>query len=96
MTPRMELVYFEGCPHADTARSRLRKAMTAAGLEPQWDEWDTGRETTPSTYRRFGSPTILLDGRDISGGAEGSGLGCVIAGAPPVATIVGALQNALE
>ena len=96
MTQRVELVFFDGCPHVAEARGRLREAMTAVGLEPKWDEWDTGYETTPGTYRRFGSPTILLDGRDISGGAEGSGMGCVVGGAPTVARIVEALQRSRE
>lgn len=96
MIKRVELVFFEGCPHADAARVRLREAMTAAGLDPKWDEWDTGRDTTPDTYRRYGSPTILLDGRDIGDGAEGSGMGCVVGGGPALATIVGALQGGRE
>ncbi len=93
MTQRVELVYFDGCPHVDEARGRLREAMMAVGLAPMWDEWDTGRETTPVGYRRFGSPTILLNGGDISGGAEGSGIGCVVGGAPEVASIVEALRG---
>ena len=96
MTTRMELVYFEGCPHADAARSRLREAMTVVGLDPKWDEWDTGRDTTPGAYRRYGSPTILLDGHDIGDGAEGSGMGCVVGGGPALATIVGALRRGRE
>ena len=93
MTPHVELVYFEGCPHADEARSRLREAMEAVGLAPSWDEWDTGQEPTPDSHRRFGSPTILVDGRDVGGGAEGSGMGCVVGGAPAVALIVTALRT---
>ncbi len=92
----MELVYFEGCPHAGAARNRLREAMVAVGLDPTWDEWDTGRDTTPVAYRRYGSPTILLDGRDIGGGTEGSGMGCVVGGGPALATIVGALREVRE
>lgn len=96
MTPRVELVYFSGCPHAEEARSRLRLALEVSGLTPTWDEWDTGRRGTPDSYLRFGSPTVLVNGRDVSGGMEGIGMGCVVAGAPPVAIIVNALQGGRE
>ena len=92
MPHHVELVYFEGCPHADEARNRLREAFKRVGAVPHWDEWDTGRENTPRTYRRFGSPTILVDGKDVSGGAEGSGLGCVVNGGPSVLELVAALS----
>ena len=89
----VELVYFEGCPHADEARNRLREAFEHLGLVPRWNEWDTGQEHTPSTYRRFGSPTILVDGIDVNGGVEGSGLGCVVGGGPSVTELVAALRE---
>ena len=92
MTARTELVFFDGCPHADSARARLHEALTSLGLEPKWEEWDTGLATTPAAYRRFGSPTILCDGRDINGGVEGSGMGCVVGGGPSLDVITSALR----
>ena len=94
MTPRVELVYFEGCPHAHEARRRMTLALTAAGLDSRWDEWDTGVPATPEKYRRFGSPTVLVDGTDVAGGAEGSGMRCVVGGAPAVDVILSALRSA--
>ena len=94
MNPRVELIHFEGCPHADEARRRLKLALAAAGLDQAWDEWDIGRAATPETYRRFGSPTILVNGTDVAGGAAGTGMGCVVAGAPAVGMILSALQGA--
>jgi len=96
MTQRVELVFFEGCPHVAEARRLLRNALKAAGIPPRWDEWDTAKAGTPKSYLRFGSQTILIDGRDVSGGAEGSGMGCVIDGAPEVAVIAKALRNGRE
>ena len=94
MTLRVELVYFEGCPHAAEARRRLTRALSSAGLDTSWEEWDTGRAATPERYRRFGSPTVLIDGADVAGGVEGSGLGCVVGGAPAADVILTALQSA--
>jgi hypothetical protein len=90
--PKVELVYFEGCPHVGSARSHLRTALAEAGVATEWAEWDTDLPATPDPFRKFGSPTVLVDGRDVVGGVEGSGRGCVVSGAPSVAKIVAALQ----
>ena len=95
MNPRVELVHFEGCPHAGEARRRLKLALAAAGLDQTWDEWDTSLAATPETYRRFGSPTVLVNGADVAGGAEGTGMGCVLGGAPAVGVILSALHGAV-
>ncbi len=93
MTPHVELVYFEGCPHAEEARNRLREALALLQLPPAWTEWDTERVHTPSTYRRFASPTVLVDGVDVSGGVEGAGMGCAVGGGPTAEVIVRALRS---
>ena len=94
MTPLVELAYFEGCPHADEARRRLTQALSSAGLDTRWDEWDTGLPSIPERYRRFGSPTVLIDGTDVAGGVEGSGMSCVVGGAPATDVILAALRSA--
>lgn len=93
MTPRVELVYFEGCPYADEARRRLRRALELTGLVPEWEEWDTQLSQTPERFRGFGSPTVLVDGRDVSGRGPGGGMRCVVGGGPSVEVIVKALQG---
>jgi hypothetical protein len=87
----IELIYFEGCPHADQARERLRQACDIAGSPLEWTEWNTTDTHTPARYHRFGSPTVLLDGVDLARGAEGEGPGCVADGGPTVEEIVEAL-----
>lgn len=93
MHTRVELVYFEGCPHVGSARSHLRAALTEAGFPAQWTEWDTDLSATPALYRKYGSPTVLVDGMDVGGGVEGSGRGCVVSGAPSVVKIVEAIRT---
>jgi hypothetical protein len=88
---RIELVYFEGCPHADQARSRLRAALEQAGMKPTWREWDSMSPDTPAEYRRHGSPTVLINGVDVSGGVAGDGCGCVANGGPTIQEIGAAL-----
>lgn len=64
----IELVYFEGCPNADAARENLRKACTDLGMEADWKEWDQNNDNIPEHVKAFGSPSILVDGKDVAGG----------------------------
>ena len=64
----IELVYFEGCPNADAARENLRKACADLGMEADWKEWDQNNDNVPEYARAFGSPSILVDGKDVAGG----------------------------
>ena len=90
-TPRIELVYFEGCPNASQARENIRAAVEASGRPLEWSEWDLMAESTPEDLQRYGSPTVLIDGQDVTG--EGTGaVACRADGAPSVALIAERLQ----
>ncbi len=93
MTERVELVYFEGCPHVAEARNELSNALRVCGLPPTWREWDTGSPDTPGHLKGYASPTILVDGSDVAGVPAGSGMGCTLAGAPRAEVIVAALNE---
>ena len=94
--PYVELIYFPGCPHVELARDRIRAALDAAGLEGIWRERDASAPDAPEHVRGWGSPTVLVDGRDVQGGQRGEGLSCRVysagQGAPPLAAIVEALR----
>ena len=66
MSKRVDLVFFEGCPNAAEARQRIEGALAQLGLPKSWDEWDTMQPETPEAYTRFGSPTVLVDGKDVT------------------------------
>lgn len=93
MSVNVALVYFEGCPHAETARVHLRRALEAKGLPSVWQEWDSGARQTPKAYRGYASPTVLVDDRPVGGVLAGAGLGCAVGGAPSVAQIMTALPT---
>lgn len=94
MMPNVELVYFQGCPHVPEARRRLRQALELCQLDASWQEWDIGAGTAPSAVMGYGSPTVLIDGRDVLGDrGQGAGLGCAVGGAPAVEAIVAALRG---
>lgn len=63
--PRIELVYDRGCPNVERARTRIREALGLVGAPLAWTEWDRDGAETPDMLRALGSPTVLVNGRDI-------------------------------
>lgn len=99
----VELVYEKTCPNIQAARGALLRAFVEAGVPPRWQEWEVSAPDAPAHVHGYGSPTILVDGRDVSGAtAEGDDYCCRIyangehpnRGVPPAADIVGALRRA--
>ena len=96
------LLYFDGCPHWQVAAERLAEALRQAGHTDVIVERrlvTTDAEAQAAHFR--GSPTILIDGRDLFAGDDtGSfGLTCRIyptddgpAGSPTVDAMVAAIQ----
>jgi mercuric ion transport protein len=94
----VELLFLPGCPHVSAARDQLRRAFAQVGLTPDWTERDITSPDAPVHVGGFGSPTILIDGRDVAGRSPGSGQACRVyrgsdlPGAPPLDDIVRALR----
>jgi hypothetical protein len=92
MKAAVELVYFRGCPHVEAAREALQAALMAMGFAPEWEEWDQESPETPARVQGYGSPTVLVGGRDVRGGSPGSaGRACRVDGLPSSAEIRSAL-----
>lgn len=97
--PRVDVIYFEGCPHVEAARVHLERAFAMVGLPPTWQEHDLGSPGMPPDLRRYGSPTILVDGRDVVSEEQADAVCCRVYGSdgvPPVASIAQALRYAME
>ncbi|GMV05676.1 MAG: hypothetical protein AMXMBFR53_19530 [Gemmatimonadota bacterium] len=106
----VELVYDPGCPHVDEARAVLTRALQEAGAPAVWSEWSTGDPQCPENRLRLGSPTILVNGKDVAPGPHpwappqgDEGPRCriyreegVLMGAPPAARVLAAVLRALE
>lgn len=73
--PVIQLLVFDGCPLADAARESLREALTELG-RAHFEEINILDPNTAQEFRGWGSPTILIDGRDVSGAAKGDSVGC--------------------
>lgn len=95
---RIELLYFEDCPHWETAHERLAQVATARGLKVTRRLVTTAQEAEAIGFR--GSPTILIDGRDpFAVGVEPVGLSCRVyqtprgpAGSPTIVQLREALD----
>ena len=97
---RVVLLYDLDCPNVPLARTNLRQALAQAGMPAEWSEVDRAAADTPAEWRGFGSPTVLVDGRDAGGlTATAHGATCrlyrqagVPTGAPPVEMLAAALS----
>ena len=77
--PRVELLWWRGCPSWERALQMLRDELREAGLDPEALEVTEIKDETEAERRGFpGSPTILVDGHDIQppGPGEPGGLTC--------------------
>lgn len=94
-TPQVQLIYFTGCPNVDAARAAVRAALDAAGVATHVEEVDVGRPDAPAWAQGWGSPTILVDGRDVTGAGRAGAAACRLyrGGAPEVASIRRALER---
>ncbi len=99
--PTVELIYDRDCPNASQARENLLRAFSQAGQTPRWREWERTDPQAPAHARAYGSPTILVDGKDVADSDAADAACCRIyaagdgkhQGAPPVALIAAILAG---
>ena len=72
----VELVYDAGCPNVAEARGNILRAFGLANLPPAWTEWEQSGTDAPGRVRGFGSPTVLVNGRDVAGAEPARDLAC--------------------
>ena len=100
--PRVDFIYEASCPNITAARKQLLKAFAACGLAPVWREWESSRNDLPRYAQGYGSPTILVDGKDVVNQAQDDNDQCCriyndkqgqLRGTPTVAAISLALSQ---
>jgi hypothetical protein len=70
--PRVELLWWEGCPSHPQALADLRAAMSEVGLDPAAvDVREVATDEQAGAERFPGSPTIRVAGRDVQPPGEG-------------------------
>ncbi len=63
----IELIIDRDCPNVDGERAELRRSLAELELPWEWQEWDRESPDAPAHARNYGSPTVLVDGRDVAG-----------------------------
>lgn len=97
----VEFIYDKDCPNVAATRANLMRAFAEARISSKWTEWERSSPDTPAYAREFGSPAILVNGRDIVGLCPSPTASCRIyssaegmaSGVPPVDLIAKALAT---
>ena len=79
--PKIQFLAFDGCPLADPARKALDEALALLNLSG-YEVIDILDPHTSEDLKRWGSPTILVNGRDVTGGKQGDSVGCRVYSGP--------------
>jgi len=66
--PLVEVLTFEGCPHAEPALELVRRVVADAGVAATVRRVDVPDPEAAAAHRFLGSPTIRVNGRDIEPG----------------------------
>lgn len=65
MSPRIELLWFDGCPNHDAARAMLHDVVEDLAPGTPIGDIDASDPDVAAANRFPGSPTIRVDGRDV-------------------------------
>jgi len=68
--PRVEILYFEGCPNYKPARALVEQLATQLRIEPEIRLVEVADSDAAVELRFLGSPTVRVDGVDVEPGAE--------------------------
>jgi len=97
----VEFIYEKNCPNVELTRSKLLQAFSKLNIKPHWQEWEINDNDAPAYVRRYGSPTILINGKDVDESSNlNNPLQCrlyaqsdnSISGVPPIGSIMNAIK----
>ncbi len=97
----VEFIYDSDCPNVVRTRENLLRAFAQTGVPAKWTEWERSAADTPDYARQFGSPAILVNGKDVAGASPKAAAACRIyqtekgipSGIPSIQVIVAALKR---
>ena len=102
--PRVELLYFAGCPTYKIARQIVSDVLRAAGIVTEVREIKVTTDAQARLLKFIGSSTVRIDGRDVDPSADGAqqyGLKCRVyeadgklVGSPSREMVLSALKEA--
>jgi hypothetical protein len=68
--PRVEILYFDGCPNHKPAHELVEQVAAELGLQTEIELVEVPDAETATRVRFLGSPTVRVDGRDVEPGAD--------------------------
>ena len=68
--PRVEILYFEGCPNHELARMLVERLARQLRIEPEIRLVEIADPDAAVELRFLGSPTVRVDGVDVEPGAD--------------------------
>ncbi len=71
--PRVEILYFDGCPNHEAARALIERVAAELQVEPEIDLVEVPDADAAAQLRFLGSPTVRVNGHDVEPGAEERG-----------------------
>ena len=100
----VEFIYDAGCPNVNRTRENLLRAFAQSRVPARWIEWERSAPETPDYARQFGSPAVLINGKDVAGFSPTAAASCRIyrdptgasSGILPVKLIAVALQRGIH
>lgn len=103
MVRQIEVLYFDGCPHARETLELVEEVVERLGVEADIETVDVESDEQAREIGFRGSPSVRVDGEDIEPGAESEttvGRGCRVystpegtSGVPPAEMIEEALVS---
>jgi len=71
--PRVQILYFEGCPNHEPALALVERIAAELGVQPDVELVPVLDADAATRLRFLGSPTLRVDGLDVECGAERRG-----------------------
>lgn len=66
---KVEILYFDGCPHYAQLPAHIRALLASSGIESTISQRRVSSDQEAQDLRFLGSPTVRLDGSDVEPGA---------------------------
>ncbi len=95
---QVQFLAFDGCPLAGPARANLEKALADCGMSG-YEDIDILDPGTPDDLPGWGSPTILVNGVDVTGQPKGDSVSCRVYPGPdrvPSSTTIAASIRSVQ
>ena len=68
--PRVEILYFVGCPNHEPSRVLVERLAGELRIEPEIELVEVADPDAAVALRFLGSPTVRIDGVDVEPGAQ--------------------------